>query len=155
MLKKRNIANIEYKFADLSADKSDGSPHIPAEPNSFDLLISRRGPLHWVADAGRVARPGAVLIQLNPLETSLPQWADQLPEPLRSATGIEYHFGMLNSVKYNLALGGLELHSAWTYNVPEFFDDPRELYKRLAWGYTTDEVPCWEDVHPILQRIFA
>ena len=152
---KEKTANIEYICVDSSADKNSDSPRIPAEPNSFDLMISRRGPLHWLADARRVARPGAVLIQLNPLETPLPQWADQVPEPLRSATGIKYQFGMLNSVNHNLALGGLELHSAWAYNVPEFFNDPRELYKRLVWGYTPDEVPSWEDIRPIIQRIFA
>jgi hypothetical protein len=106
-------------------------------------------------DACRVARPGGVLIQLNPLETPLAPWADQLPEPLRAATGIEYEYGMLNSVKYRLELGGLELHSAWTYDVPEYFSDPRELYKRLAWGYIPDEVPAWDEVAPIFKAICA
>jgi len=118
-------------------------------------MISRRGPLHWLEDASRVARPGAVLIQLNPLETPMPDWAEKLPEPLRSAAGIEYKFGMLNSVKYQLALGGLELHCVWTYDVPEYFSDPHELYKRLVWGYIPEEVPSWQEVRSVIESIFA
>ena len=128
---------------------------ITAKSNSFDLMISRRGPLHWLEDARRVARPGAVLIQLNPLETPLPQWANLLPEPLRSAAGIEYQFGMLNSVKYRLGFGELELHSAWTYDVPEFFNDPRELYQRLTWGHIPEEIPSWNNVKSIFEQIFS
>lgn len=153
--RKKSVENITYLFYNSSGDLKDRSPRIPAEANSFDLLISRRGPLHWLEDAHRVARPNAVLVQLNPLETPKPEWADQLPESLRSATGNEYQFGMLNSVKYRLNLGGLELHSAWTYDVPEFFDDPHELYKRLTWGYLSQEVPPWDAVRSVIEHIFA
>ncbi len=152
---KKKIANIRFLCADSSGTQNQGAPRIPADPNSFDLIISRRGPLHWMEDARRVARPGAVLIQLNPLETPLPPWADRLPEPLRSAAGIQYQFGMLNSVKHRLKLGGLELHSAWTYDVPEYFDDPREIYKRLTWGYIPQEIPSWPDLSSILEGIFS
>jgi hypothetical protein len=62
---------------------------------------------------------------------------------------------MLISVKSHLSRGGLALHSAWTYDVPELFDDPRELYTRLSWGYTSDEVPAWDDVKSILEQIFS
>jgi SAM-dependent methyltransferase len=146
--------NLTYLCVDSSSKTNAEKVKIPAKPASFDLMISRRGPLHWLEDALRVARRGAVLIQLNPLETPRPSWADQLPEPLRSATGIEYNHGMLNSVKYRLELGDLELHSAWTYDVPEYFSDPKELYRRLAWGYIDGEVPSWEEVESIIREIY-
>ena len=147
--------NITYLWNDSSADANQGIARIPAEDDSFDVLISRRGPLHWITDARRVARPGALLIQLNPLETPIPPWAERLPEPLRAATGIEYQYGMLNTVKHQLAEAGLQLHSAWIYDVPEFFDDPRELYIRLVWGYLPGEVPSWGEMKPLFTEIFA
>jgi len=153
--RKNNVENVTYICADSSLESNQGVARIPAEADSFDLMISRRGPLHWLEDVRRVARPGAEIIQLNPLESPLAPWADLLPEPLRSAAGIDYEFGMLNSVKYRLRLGGLELHSAWTFDVPEYFDDPHQLYTRLAWGYLPDEVPTWDDVCSIIDRIFA
>ena len=152
--RRKVVENVTYLCFNSSHESNQGIARIPAEPETFDLLISRRGPLHWLEDARRVARPGAIVIQLNPLETPLPQWANLLPEPLRSSAGIEYQFGMLNSIKHQLELGGLELHSAWTYDVPEFFDDPGELYTRLAWGYLPEEVPAWSDVKSILEQIF-
>jgi SAM-dependent methyltransferase len=152
--RKKNIENVTNLCFDSSYESNNGIARIPAEAQSFDWMISRRGPLHWLEDARRVARPGAILIQLNPLETPLPQWANLLPEPLRSAAGIDYQSGMLNSVRYRLELGRLELHSAWTYDVPEFFDDPRELYTRLSWGYLSGEVPSWDDVKSIIEQIF-
>ena len=151
----KNVENVTYLCFDSSDEFNNGVVRIPAETRSFDLMISRRGPLHWLEDARRVARPGAILIQLNPLETPLPPWANLLPEPLRSAAGIEFHSGMLNTVKYRLELGGLELHSAWTYDVPEFFDDPHELYTRLSWRYIPKEVPSWDDVKSIIEQIFS
>jgi len=151
----KNVENVTYLYFDSSHESNNGIVRIPAEAQSFDLMISRRGPLHWLEDARRVARAGAILIQLNPLETPLPPWADLLPEPLRSAAGIELQSGMLNTVKYRLELGGLALHSAWTYDVPEFFDDPHELYTRLSWGYIPGEVPSWDDVQSIMEQIFS
>jgi SAM-dependent methyltransferase len=153
--RKQGIENISFLCHDSSQHANDGSVKIPAEPVSFDLLISRRGPLHWIEDARRVARPGAVLIQLNPLETPQPLWAERLPEPLRSATGIEYTHGMLNSVKHRLKLGSLDLHSAWTFDVPEFFDEPRQLYNRLAWGFIPREIPAWEEIQETIEQIFV
>lgn len=151
---KGRVENVTFLCEDSSAEANDGEVRIPVGLDSFDLLISRRGPLHWLEDARRVARPGAYIIQLNPLETPIPVWADLLPEPLRSAAGIEYTYGMLNSVKYRLRMGGLELHSAWTFDVPEFFDQPRQLYNRLAWGYIPGEIPKWLEVRDIIEQIF-
>jgi SAM-dependent methyltransferase len=151
----QDIRNLIYKWADSSAEANYGQVHIPAEDNAFDLLISRRGPLHWLEDARRVARSSAVIIQLNPLETPIPVWADKLPEPLRSAAGIDYKFGMLNSVKHRLRACGFVLHSAWTYDVPEIFDDPYDLYIRLSWGYLPNEVPSWDGIRSLIEDIYS
>ena len=155
MAEQHGIRNITFECFDSSPAANHGIARIPADDESFDLLISRRGPLHWLEDARRVARPGALIIQLNPLETPIPAWAEQLPEPLHSASGIEYQHGILNSVAHRLRLGNLKLHSAWTYDVPEFFNKPEELYKRLTWGYIPGEVPEWSDVREILEQIFS
>ncbi len=145
--------NARFLCADSSAQANGGTPRIPAKDDSFDLLISRRGPLHWIADARRVARPGAVLIQLNPARISAPDWNDELPELFRFETrpyGYRYE-----RVRDWLTTGGLSYHSTWTINRPEFFDDPAELYRRLSWGYTEDEAPSFAEMQPLLERIFA
>jgi hypothetical protein len=50
---------------------------------------------------------------------------------------------------------GLALDSWWTFDVPERFPDPKQLYAWLAWGATPDEVPPFEGVRPVLERAFA
>lgn len=42
---------------------------------------------------------------------------------------------MPQGVHRYLEQAGIQLHSSWTFDVPERFDDPRELYKRLAWAF--------------------
>jgi SAM-dependent methyltransferase len=147
----RGVHNVTFICADSSA-QTNLKPCIPADPNSFDLLISHMGPLHWVEDARRVARPGAVLIQLNPLETLPPEWNQVLPGELRlpSANGQT----MRAVVERRLASGGLQLHSCWTYDVPEYLPNTYEFYKLLSWGYTADEVPSWEDAQELLEGIY-
>jgi hypothetical protein len=61
----------------------------------------------------------------------------------------------LDWVKARLAAGGLTFHSAWTFDVPELFDDPLEYYKMLSFGYLPGEVASYEDALPGLERIFA
>ena len=51
----QGIANVQF-VCDEGYDEDAQRPRIPAADQSFDLLISRRGPLHWVEDAKRVAR---------------------------------------------------------------------------------------------------
>jgi len=146
------IKNVTFLCHD---SKSGELPSIPAEDDAFDLLISCRGPLHWIPDARRVARPGARLIQLNPMETLPPPWVDLLPEVLQTQAQIDYRFRMRENIEYQLDLGGLQLHSCWTFDVPEYFDDPEQLYLRLAWGYTMEEVPSFRDVRDIFEQIYA
>ena len=151
--RERGVANVIFRLADSSAEANGGQPHIPADPASIDLFISRRGPLHWIEDVRRVARPGAVLLQLNPIEAvHLPAWNDDLPSPLRMSPP---DFNMRQAVERRLALAGLDIHSCWIYDVPEYFDAPDQLYVRLAWGYAPDEVPTYAEVQPIFEGVFA
>lgn len=151
---KRGITNVTFLCADSSTTVNGGTGRIPAEPASIDLLISRRGPLNWIEDARRVARPGAVLLQLNPLEnpSGIPAWNNELPEVLR----LQIHtLDMRAVIEDRLAKGGLRLHSAWVFDVPETFADPYQLYVFLSWGLGPGEAPTWEETRPLIERIFA
>lgn len=153
----RAITNATFLCYDSSANDSSAdahaTPHIPADDNSFDLLISRRGPLHWLEDARRVARPGAVIIQLNPMYPPPPTWNDRLPVPLRRP--VPGPSTMRDAVERRLANGRLALHSCWTFEVPEYFPDTEQLYLFLSWGYAPEEVPSFAEVRPLLADIFA
>lgn len=147
----RGINNVSFLCADSSV-QANLKPRVPAESNSFDMLISHMGPLHWVEDARRVARPGAILIQLNPLETHPPEWNQLLPDALRLP--ITNGQTMRAVVERRLAYGGLRLHSCWTFDVPEYLPNAYEFYKLLSWGYTAEEVPPWEAVQEKLEGIY-
>lgn len=147
----RGTNNVTFVCADSSA-QSNKRPRIPTGPNSFDLLISHMGPLHWVEDARRVARPGAVLIQLNPLETHPPGWNELLPYELRLPDTNGHT--MRQSVDRRLAAGGLRVHSCWSFDVPEYLPNAYEFYNLLSWGFTAEEVPAWEEVQELLEDIY-
>jgi SAM-dependent methyltransferase len=148
----RGVTNVTYLCADSASEANGGKPRIPAEAAAFDLLISRRGPLNWIEDAKRVARPGAVLIQLNPVRIPFPSWNEEIPEELRFPPSV---FSPREAVEQRLALGGLELHSCWTFDVPETFPDPEQFYVFLSWGHTLDEVPAFKDVRADFEALFT
>lgn len=149
--KNRAIENVTFICANSSASANAGKPRIPSE-NRFDLLISRRGPLHWIEDIRRVAKLGATLIMLNPLETPLPVWHELLPEGCTFPVPSEGN--ILEDVKARLAKAGLELHSYWTFDVPEVFENARELYRYLTWGNFANS-PSWEMARPSLEGVFV
>ena len=60
----RSVANATFVCHDSSPAANGGRARLPAADGSFDLLICRRGPFHWIEDARRVARPGAVLLMM-------------------------------------------------------------------------------------------
>jgi SAM-dependent methyltransferase len=60
----RGVANATFVCHDSSPEANGGRARLPAAVGSFDLLICRRGPFHWIEDARRVVRPGAVLLML-------------------------------------------------------------------------------------------
>jgi SAM-dependent methyltransferase len=151
--REREIVNATFVCHDSSAAANGGQARIPADAASFDLLICSKGPFHWMEDARRVARPGAVLLMLVPDGVPYTAWHESLPEPLRWQDVVDPHWAR-PSVERRLAAGGLSLHSWWSFDVPETFPDPEQLYVWLAWGYLPGEVPSFEEVRPILERVF-
>ncbi len=147
----QNIPNISIIQAETLSDLLTSSD-LDSHSRRFDLVISRRGPLNWVENVRMVAKPGTILFVLNPKESTLPVWNDWLPEPLRLANPRTY--SRQQSVERRLGLAGLELQSAWSFDVPEYFGTPQDLYDKLSWGYTADEVPAFTAVSTIITQIF-
>jgi SAM-dependent methyltransferase len=147
-----NIPNVTFICADSSLALNNGQARIPADDQSIDVFYSRRGPLHWMEDARRVARPGAVLLQLNPNMTPPPVWNSQLPELLRlpgfNAPDME------KIVKERLAENAIRLHSCWTFQVQEIFATLEDFYTYLVWGHDPADVPPLAELAPILADIF-
>lgn len=150
----QGLTNATFVCHDSSRDANGGQARLPGEEGAFDLLICRRGPFHWVEDARRVARPGAVLLMLVPDARPTPPWNDWLPEPLRLQPAADPHWAR-PSIEQRLAIGDLTLHSWWSFDVPELFPGPAQLYDFLTWGWTPDEVPSFAEVRPTLERIFT
>jgi SAM-dependent methyltransferase len=157
LARERGITNVAFVCADSSAEANGGHARIPAEDSSFDLIISRRGPLHWIQDARRVARPGAVFMQLMAMDPGVPSWNNLLPKGLRLAAGrtlSDQEEAIEISVGRRLARGGLHLHSWWKYDVAEYLQTPRDLYVYLCWGEDPADVPGFREVEDPLVQIF-
>ena len=150
----QGLTNATFVCHDSSRDANGGQPRLPSGAAAFDLLICRRGPFHWIVDARRVARPGAVLLMLVSDARPIPPWNDWLPETLRQVPAADPHWARVG-IEQQLATGSLTLHSWWSFEVPEWFPGPRQLYDFLTWGWTADEVPAFVEVQPSLDRIFA
>jgi 23S rRNA (guanine745-N1)-methyltransferase len=150
----QGIDNARFVCYDSSIPANNGQAYIPAEDDSFDLLVCSKGPFHWVEDARRVARPGATMIMLIPDGYPTPEWHNLLPERLQWSFGRDPNWAR-NTMEPRLAKGGIPLHSWWSFDVPEYFTEPKELYAMLAWGHTHDEKPPYEEVAPALATIFA
>ena len=153
--RERNITNVTFLCYD-GKDAASDEVRLPVEDASVDMITVRRGPLYWIADAGRVTRPGAVLIQLDPWEEPIPAWSDKLPHLLHYERSGRYSGAgsRHQSVENRLNQNGLLLHSSWGFDVPEVFSDPKELYTALTWGIPADQVPSFEDVHYKFQNIY-
>lgn len=61
---------------------------------------------------------------------------------------------MRSFVESRLALAELAIESCWTFEVPEVFASPDDLYTMLAWWKAEDEVPVLSEVRSALARIF-
>ncbi|MBV7329207.1 class I SAM-dependent methyltransferase [Chloroflexi bacterium TSY] len=149
----RGLSNLTFVCHDSSSDANGGKPRLPAEDNSFNLLICSKGPFHWILDAPRVARSGATMLMLVPDGVPLTPWRSQLPTAFQWKPPPD-HWAR-TSIEERLEEAGLTLHSWWSFDVPEVFSDPEQLYVWLAWGYTPDEVPTLEEIRPTLERIFV
>jgi SAM-dependent methyltransferase len=143
----KNISNIEFMCYD-AMDPDHVELILPADENSIDLIICRRGPLHWIEDAKRICRDGAMIVALNPMEEPIPAWSSILPHKLHyENSGRHTGSGSIHqSVENRLHQAGLTLHSGWSFDVPEVFPDRRELYKMITWGLPTSEIPAFEDL---------
>lgn len=154
---KAGITNATFLSRNSSADRNGGQVKVPALTASTDVVISRRGPTNWIEDVPRFCRPGAVLLQLNPLAPLVePPWNPDLPEDLRleppDGAG---DIGMRQTIEERLAKVGLQIHSGWTYDVPEHLHTPRDLYRFLTFGNAPEEVPSWPESEPALSDVFA
>jgi SAM-dependent methyltransferase len=153
--RQKDISNVEFLCHDAK-DLVHEQITLPAKDDSIDLIISRRGPLHWLEDARRVGHPGTVLIQLCPMEEPIPAWSSKLPHIMHYDNCARFtgSGSIRQSVENRLNQNGLTLHSGWGFDVPEIFEDPREVYKVLTWGLPADEIPPYEDVEHRAVAIF-
>ncbi len=147
----RGIGNATFVQYDSSLDANGGRARLPAADGSADVIVCSKGPFHWMDDAPRVARPGAALLMLVPDMTPLAPWTELLPEMLRWEAPVDW---ARPAVEARLGAAGLRLHSWWSFDAPELFDDPRELYVWRAWGFAEGEVPPYAEVAPLLEQIF-
>lgn len=153
--REQGVTNVTYLCHNSGSNANNGQPRLPGEDQSYNLLISRRGPFHWIEDAGRAAQPGATLIMLVPDARPLPVWNDLVPASLRWTHVPDDPNWARKSIEGKLAAAGLALHSWWDYDVPEYFATPEQFYELLVWGNAPEEVPTYADVAAALERIFA
>lgn len=151
----RGVGNARFLVYNSSSDANDGRPHIPAEDHSFDLWVNSKGPWHTILDAPRVCRPGAVMLMLVPGGGLPTPWEDWMPEPLRWPPPTDNDPNWTRkTIEERLGEAGLRLHSWWDFDVPELFPNPQELYVSRTYAFMEDEVPTYQEVAPVLERIF-
>jgi SAM-dependent methyltransferase len=138
------LGDVEVHVADSSPARGG---RIPVGDRSVDLIISRRGPTNFIADARRVLRGGGRMIQLNPVPW-VPPWNSELPESLRVPVvpDIEARIGQL------LVANGFEFASNQRFDVPEYLPDADALWNFLAW--LNDAAPSYIDIRGELENLF-
>jgi SAM-dependent methyltransferase len=151
------LTNVELVLCNSSPRHNGGAARIPAADQSLDLIISRRGPTNWIADARRVGRPGARLIQLNPLPSPEAAWKDELPKALRMAQNPANppRAGLAAEIESALTAAGLRLEHGQVFDAPEVFSEPQDLYRCLTFMRFEPETPSWDEARPHLERLLA
>jgi SAM-dependent methyltransferase len=149
----RGLTNLTFICHDSSTEANGGQARLPAPAASFDLLLCSKGPFHWILDARRVARPGAVLLMLVPDAPPLTPWHALLPEALRWPPAPDPHWAR-PSIEQRLTSVNLDIQSWWSFDVPETFTDLEQLYVWLSWGRAKGEIPSLREAQPTLQKIF-
>lgn len=149
------ITNVDYLCYD-ALDPSHPDIRLPADDEYIDVIVCRLGPHHWIQDARRVCRSGALLLQLSPMEEPIPAWSSRLPHVMHyENSGRHSGSGSIHqSVDNRLHQAGLMLHSGWGFDVPEVFAAPEELYRMITWGLPPAKTPTFDDVAEKLQMIF-
>ncbi len=148
----QGVTNVNFLCHDSSLEANGSQARLPGDNDSYDLLICSKGPFHWMEDARRVARPGAVLLMLVPDAEFLFGWNSLLPESLRRQEHGNPNWAR-PTIEQRLALGGLELDSWWSFDVPQYFPDLEQLYIWLSWGKAADEIPTFTEMRPVLEQI--
>jgi hypothetical protein len=140
-----------------SPRQNGGVARIPAGEHKVDLIVSRRGPLNWIADARRVCRPGARLIQLNPLPTPEPSWNRELPPALRLAENPANpgRPDLAAEIAAALAAAEIRLEDGQVFDAPEVFSAAQELYRALTFMRFEPETPSWDEARPPLEQLLA
>lgn len=157
----RGITNAKFLVYNARERFNGGQVRLPVGDCSIDLWVNSLGPFHTILDAPRVCRPGAAMLMLVP-DGGVPSgglkapWNDLLPESLRLLAPPDRNDPnwAYKSIEKNLADVGLRLHSWWDFDVPYYVPNPRELYIGLTWPFMEDEVPSFQEVEPVLERIF-
>jgi SAM-dependent methyltransferase len=149
----RGLTNITFVCHDSSSEANGGQPRLPASDGAFDLLICSKGPFHWILDARRVARPSAILLMLVPDVDPITPWHARLPEALRWPAAPDPNWAR-PAIEQQLSAIGLEIDCWWSFDVPESFADPDQLYRWLSWGRAPDDIPSLAEVRPTLEAIF-
>ena len=153
MAHEKGLTNTTFLCHDSSLEANSGKARLPADDDAFDLLICSKGPFHWIEDAKRVARQGAVLLMLVPDTTPVPAWQSMLPASVRWQAPEDPNWAR-PAIEQRLKAGGLALDSWWSYDVPEIFPTAEQLYVWLSWGKTTDQVPPYTKLRVVLDQIF-
>jgi SAM-dependent methyltransferase len=151
------LANVELVLCNSSPRFNGGVARVPATDHTLDLIISRRGPTNWIADARRVCRPGARLIQLNPLPTPEPAWNGELPPALRMAGNPANpgHPDLAAEIEAALAAAELRLEEGRVFDAPEVFSEPEDLYRALTFMRFEPDAPSWDAARPHLEHLLA
>jgi SAM-dependent methyltransferase len=152
------LANVELVLCNSSARHNGGVARLPATDHTLDLIVSRRGPTNWIADARRACRPGARLIQLNPLPApEPPSWNGQLPQALRLAENPANpgRPDLVSEIEAALAAADLRFEDAQVFDVPEVISEPEDLYRCLTFMRFAPDTPSWDAARPHLQHLLA
>ena len=151
------LVNVELVACNSSPRHNGGAARIPAADHTLDLIISRRGPTNWIADARRVCKSGARLIQLNPLPGPPPSWNAELPQALRLAENPANPGRPDLAAEIEAALGraGLALEDGQVFDVSEVFSEPEELYRCLTFMRFEPETPSWDAARPHLEQLLS
>jgi SAM-dependent methyltransferase len=152
------LANVELVLCNSSPRHNGGAARLPAIDHTLDLIISRRGPTNWIADARRACRPGARLIQINPLPPpETPSWTRELPEALRMVENPANpdRPSLVADIEAALAAVDVRLEDGQVFDVPEVISEPEDLYRCLTFMRFEPDTPSWDAARPHLQLLLA
>ena len=152
-----DLANTELVLCNSSPRHNRGVARIPAADRTLDLIISRRGPTNWIADARRACRPGARLIQLNPLSSPQAAWKGELPKALRMAENPANpgRPNLVVEIEAALAAADIRLEDGQVFDVPEVISESEDLYRCLTFMRFEPDTPSWDAARPHLERLLA